>query len=94
MIWLLLAVGQRVGEPALRVSKGVQETTDTTIPRRSHTIQRHGLGPVGRNGAGSSCLVDLVLEPDSVQRLRLLHTHNSMLGGGGGVKGAHPRAGG
>lgn len=42
--------------------------------------ERHGFGPVGQNGAGSSCLADLVLEPDSVQRLRLLHTHNSMLG--------------
>lgn len=95
MIWLLLAVGQRVGEPALG-EQGSAETTDTTLPRRSHTIQRKGMGLVlwGGMQRGSSCLVDLVLEPDSVQRLRLLHTHNSMLGGGGGVKGAHPRAGG
>lgn len=46
MIRLLLAVGQRVGEPALWVSKGVQETTDTTIPGQSHTIQRKGMGLV------------------------------------------------
>lgn len=48
-----------------------------------HAEEKHGFRPVGQNGAGSSCLADLVLEPDSVQRLRLLHTHNSMLGGGG-----------
>lgn len=46
MIWLLLAVGQREGEPALRVSKGAQETADTAIPRRNHAIQRKGMGLV------------------------------------------------
>lgn len=46
MIWLLLAVGQRVGEPALRVNKGVQETADTAIPGWSHAIQRKGMGLV------------------------------------------------
>lgn len=59
MIRLRLAVGQRVGEPALWVSKGVQETNDTTIPRRSHTIQRKGMGLVVWGGMEQGLAVRL-----------------------------------